>query len=123
MELNLKGKRALVSGASGGLGAEIAAVLAGEGADVIVHGRDAERTKATAHKVGGPVGIGALVLRPGVEITPLTHGGGQERDVRSGTLDVPGTRPSPAFTPVDAERSRLDPSSVHFYLTPVKWRC
>lgn len=44
----------------------------------------------TGHKLGGPVGVGALLLRREVECTPLLHGGGQERDVRSGTLDVPG---------------------------------
>jgi cysteine desulfurase len=44
----------------------------------------------TGHKLGGPVGVGALLLGRDVEITPLLHGGGQERDVRSGTLDTPG---------------------------------
>jgi cysteine desulfurase len=44
----------------------------------------------TGHKLGGPAGVGALVLGREVECTPLLHGGGQERDVRSGTLDVPG---------------------------------
>ncbi len=43
----------------------------------------------TAHKLGGPRGIGALVVRREVQVTPLLHGGGQERDVRSGTLDPP----------------------------------
>ncbi|MEZ0578682.1 cysteine desulfurase family protein [Nocardioides sp. MH1] len=43
----------------------------------------------SGHKVGGPLGVGALVLRREVELTALVHGGGQERDVRSGTLDVP----------------------------------
>jgi cysteine desulfurase len=42
----------------------------------------------TGHKLGGPMGAGALLLRRDVECTPLLHGGGQERDVRSGTLDV-----------------------------------
>jgi cysteine desulfurase len=41
------------------------------------------------HKLGGPTGVGALVLRRTVPCTPLLHGGGQERDVRSGTYDVP----------------------------------
>ncbi|HSK61955.1 MAG TPA: cysteine desulfurase family protein [Actinomycetospora sp.] len=45
----------------------------------------------TGHKLGGPVGAGALLLRRDAQCTPLLHGGGQERDVRSGTLDVPGT--------------------------------
>jgi cysteine desulfurase len=44
----------------------------------------------SAHKLGGPMGVGALVLGRDVACTPLLHGGGQERDVRSGTLDVPG---------------------------------
>ena len=44
----------------------------------------------TGHKFGGPYGTGALLLKRGVPCTPLTHGGGQEREVRSGTLDVPG---------------------------------
>jgi cysteine desulfurase len=42
----------------------------------------------TGHKLGGPMGAGVLLLRRDVECTPLLHGGGQERDVRSGTLDV-----------------------------------
>jgi cysteine desulfurase len=44
----------------------------------------------TGHKIGGPVGVGTLLLGRDVPATPLLHGGGQERDVRSGTLDVPG---------------------------------
>jgi len=44
----------------------------------------------TGHKLGGAYGSGALVLRRDVTCVPLLHGGGQERDVRSGTLDVPG---------------------------------
>jgi cysteine desulfurase len=44
----------------------------------------------SAHKVGGPVGVGALVLDRDLDVRPLVHGGGQERDVRSGTLDAAG---------------------------------
>ena len=44
----------------------------------------------TAHKLGGPKGVGALVVRRDLDVTPQLHGGGQERDVRSGTLDSPG---------------------------------
>ena len=43
----------------------------------------------TGHKIGGPVGAGALLLGRGIEPVPVLHGGGQERDVRSGTLDAP----------------------------------
>jgi cysteine desulfurase len=42
----------------------------------------------TAHKLGGPYGVGALLARRGVDLTAVQHGGGQERDVRSGTLNV-----------------------------------
>jgi cysteine desulfurase len=44
----------------------------------------------TGHKLGGPQGVGALLLGRDVKAAPLFHGGGQERDVRSGTLDVAG---------------------------------
>ncbi len=43
----------------------------------------------SAHKVGGPIGIGALVLARSATVVPLIHGGGQQRDVRSGTQDAP----------------------------------
>jgi len=43
----------------------------------------------SGHKVGGPLGIGALILRRAVEIPALLHGGGQEREIRSGTLNAP----------------------------------
>jgi cysteine desulfurase len=44
----------------------------------------------TGHKIGGPYGAGVLLLTRDVECTPVLHGGGQEREVRSGTLDTPG---------------------------------
>ncbi|UWX96329.1 cysteine desulfurase [Arthrobacter zhaoxinii] len=44
----------------------------------------------SAHKIGGPVGVGALVVGRSVKLTPVQHGGGQERDIRSGTLDTAG---------------------------------
>jgi cysteine desulfurase len=43
----------------------------------------------TGHKFGGPLGAGALLLGRDIDVAPVLHGGGQERDVRSGTLDVP----------------------------------
>jgi cysteine desulfurase len=43
----------------------------------------------TGHKVGGPFGVGALVVRRDLDVTPIVHGGGQERDIRSGTIDTP----------------------------------
>jgi cysteine desulfurase len=58
----------------------------------------------TAHKIGGPVGVGALLLARGSEPVPVLHGGGQERDVRSGTLDVPAIRAFAAAVQVALER-------------------
>jgi cysteine desulfurase len=43
----------------------------------------------SGHKVGGPVGIGILVLRRGIDLPALIHGGGQEREIRSGTVNAP----------------------------------
>lgn len=43
----------------------------------------------SGHKVGGPIGVGVLVLRRGIDIPALIHGGGQEREIRSGTVNAP----------------------------------
>ena len=52
----------------------------------------ADLMSVTAHKVGGPVGIGALLVRREARVAPQSFGGGQERHIRSGTLDVPAIR-------------------------------
>ncbi|MEU6696768.1 cysteine desulfurase family protein [Pseudonocardia sp. NPDC046786] len=57
--------------------------------DVDFAASGADALTLTGHKLGGPYGAGVLLLGRDVECTPLLHGGGQERDVRSGTLDVP----------------------------------
>jgi cysteine desulfurase len=51
--------------------------MAGDGIDLLA---------LASHKLGGPTGVGALVVRPGTSLRPLVHGGGQERGLRSGTL-------------------------------------
>jgi len=43
-----------------------------------------------AHKIHGPKGVGALYIREGIKITPLAHGGGHEKGLRSGTENIPG---------------------------------
>ncbi|MCU1588927.1 MAG: pyridoxal-phosphate-dependent aminotransferase [Frankiales bacterium] len=58
----------------------------------------------TGHKFGGPLGAGALLLGRDIACTPLLHGGGQERDVRSGTVDVPGVAGLAAAATVATER-------------------
>jgi cysteine desulfurase len=52
----------------------------------------ADALTITGHKLGGPVGAGALLLARHAEPVPVLHGGGQERDIRSGTLDAPAIR-------------------------------
>ncbi len=51
---------------------------------------DADALTLTAHKIGGLTGVGALLLKRDAKVAPILHGGGQERGVRSGTLDVAG---------------------------------
>jgi cysteine desulfurase len=50
----------------------------------------ADLVSVSAHKVGGPQGVGALVVRGGATVEPLLRGGGQEQDRRAGTLNVAG---------------------------------
>jgi cysteine desulfurase len=66
----------------------------------------------SAHKIGGPVGIGALVLARRARVVPIVHGGGQQRDVRSGTQDVAAAvsfavAAEAATAALDSERRRL----------------
>lgn len=67
----------------------------------------------SAHKIGGPVGIGALVLSRTATVVPLVHGGGQQRNVRSGTQDVAAAvafavAAERAVRDLDQERARLE---------------
>ncbi|MGO8886610.1 MAG: cysteine desulfurase family protein [Streptosporangiaceae bacterium] len=61
----------------------------------------------TGHKIGGPVGAGALLLAKGTDPVPVLHGGGQERGVRSGTLDAAAIRAF-AVAASEATMSRCD---------------
>lgn len=67
----------------------------------------------SAHKLGGPKGVGALYVRRRTAIDPLIHGGGQERDLRSGTSNVAGivgfgVATSMASREITSEASRLE---------------
>ena len=70
----------------------------------------ADALTMTGHKLGGPPGAGALLLRRDASPVPLLHGGGQERDVRSGTVNVPGTV-GLAAAAAAAVQSRADESA------------
>lgn len=58
--------------------------------DVASLAASADLISVSAHKFGGPKGVGALVVRDGVELSPLMLGGGQERGLRSGTHNAAG---------------------------------
>ena len=58
--------------------------------DVAAAARTADLVSVSAHKIGGPQGVGALAVREGIGLRPLSAGGGQERDRRSGTHNVAG---------------------------------
>jgi cysteine desulfurase len=79
--------------------AQLPVEFAGSGADALT---------VTSHKLGGPIGVGALLLRRGIEPVPVLHGGGQERDVRSGTLDAPAIRAFATAVVVSAERREAE---------------
>lgn len=65
----------------------------------------------SAHKIGGPLGIGVLVLRRALEIPALLHGGGQEREIRSGTLNAPSILAFAAA--VEESVERFDARNFH----------
>ncbi|CAB4556531.1 unannotated protein [freshwater metagenome] len=66
------------------------AVQAAAWLDLRIAAAAADMISLSAHKLGGPKGIGALVVRESTQIRPMILGGGQERDRRSGTLNVAG---------------------------------
>jgi cysteine desulfurase len=72
----------------------------------------ADAVTVTAHKLGGPVGAGALLLAKGVTPVPVLHGGGQERDIRSGTLDAPAIRAFAVAAAASAERRELETKRI-----------
>jgi cysteine desulfurase len=87
--------------------AQAAAVLPLDVADL-----DCDLLTLSAHKVGGPAGVGALYVRTGVALAPLHHGGAQERGLRPGTENVAalaafGAALAAATAPLSAEAARL----------------
>ena len=99
MDLELTGKRVLVTGSSSGIGASIAETLAGEGCAVVVHGRNAERAEAVAARIGAQgVAIGDLATDEGAEAVFA-----QTRQALGGDIEIlinnAGGAPSTGATP------------------------
>jgi cysteine desulfurase len=86
------------------------AVQAAAWLDVAATAADAALVAISAHKFGGPKGVGALVVRQGARLVPVIDGGGQERDLRSGTHNVAGiVGMAAALTATVAHRSEEAP--------------
>jgi cysteine desulfurase len=66
------------------------AVQAFVGSPVTMVSTDADLVALSAHKFGGPKGVGLLAVRPGTRLDPIVHGGGHEAGRRAGTSNVPG---------------------------------
>lgn len=73
---------------------------------------DIDLLSLSAHKFYGPKGVGALFLRRGERVAPLLHGGGQERGIRSGTLNVPGIVGLGAAAELAAQRLSTDEAAI-----------
>ena len=72
-----------------GIPVHVDAVQAAGQLDVDFAASGADALTVSGHKLGGPAGVGALLARRDLPLDAVLHGGGQERGVRSGTLDVP----------------------------------
>ena len=80
--------------------------------DVAVDGAPAQLLAVSAHKFGGPKGVGALVVRGGARVEPLIEGGGQEAGVRSGTSNVAGAVAMAAALRVTTEQRATEVARV-----------
>ncbi len=80
---------AAIVAASGDIAVHIDAVQSFKKVPLFFDALGVSALSLSAHKIGGPLGIGALILKRGIEIPSLLHGGGQEREIRSGTLNAP----------------------------------
>ena len=71
----------------------------------------------SAHKVGGPVGVGALIVSRSAKLTSLQQGGGQERDIRGGTMNAPGARAFASAARMSQSKLSTEGWSRHELLT------
>lgn len=101
--------------ASFGVPVHVDAVSAFGYVPIDFHAAGVAALSVSAHKIGGPVGVGALVIARSATVTPLIHGGSQQR-ARSGTLDAPG---AVAFATAASEATR-GLSAVNQYLVDLR---
>jgi cysteine desulfurase len=80
--------------------------------DVADAARAVDLVAISGHKFGGPKGVGALVVREGVRLQPLLEGGGQERGLRAGTVNVAGVVALATALRVTVERRDADVARV-----------
>jgi cysteine desulfurase len=80
--------------------------------DVAEAAAGADLISVSAHKFGGPKGVGALVVRPGVKVAARQIGGGQERDRRSGTQNVAGVAAMATAARLTADRRPEDTERI-----------
>jgi cysteine desulfurase len=104
---------ALVRAAGGWL--HVDAIQSAGKVPVDMRALDADSLTLSAHKLGGPQGVGALVLKEGVAAVRILHGAGQERGLRAGTENVPGITGFGAAA--DCAARDLDAAMAH-----VVWR-
>jgi cysteine desulfurase len=79
---------------------------------IIFDTKNIDMISISAHKIYGPKGIGALVIKKGINIIPILHGGGHEKGIRSGTENVPaivgfGKASELAFKEISSESKRI----------------
>jgi len=95
-----------------GVPVHVDAVAAAGHLPVDIAGWDSDLVSVSSHKLGGPAGTGALILRPGLRIDPLLLGGEQERGRRAGLEHVIGAIGFGAVAAALAEPGRLDAESA-----------
>ena len=100
--MNLDGKRALVTGATGGIGKAIARALAAEGASLVLTGRQADVLEALAQETGGRAVVSDLAQPDAVERLAADAG---DVDVLVGNAAVPGSWPFPDYTVEEVDRA------------------
>jgi cysteine desulfurase len=84
---------------------------------ILVHDWNIDLLSTSAHKINGPKGIGFLYVRDGIKFSPIIYGGGQERNLRSGTENLPGIVGFMKATELSLKNDWFNVSEIRDYLT------